>query len=222
MKTRIRIAFGGFLFVCIAAVLCSLDKVAVRGHAMPVTVQDVTLQVTVSKPRIEHNPAENFCKLFLPMKLSLTNKSDESVLVLRSAVQIIGVRVATSEANLESRNFVADSQQLPSFVQRDLLNLKHLTEKTTEIVEPEERYDWNMDYWISLPRNDPNSSSVCEPSSQRSASLGELWIEVDLAFFPMNSMPAKGAELRRKWKDKGGLLLGTMTTKPVEVSFLNK
>lgn len=204
---------GVSIFVCI---VLYVQTYAAKGDDMSSLNNDTVLIAEVINQEIKKEPDKDAYRLILPMRFSLRNNGEKSVIVIKRAVQVIGFRMATTQANLEKKIYVDDSLTLPSFIQKDLLNLKFPTQDLVQLISPKESYDWTVDYWLTLSEKTPNGfrSAI---SSERLRCFNSLWVEFDVAFFPMNSMAEVGSDLSAKWKDNGNLLLDTLTTNPIEI-----
>ena len=182
----------------------------------------IVLQAEIRNQRLEKRPREGFYRLVLPTKLSLINNQKESLLLIRDAIQIVGVRIATTESNLTKSIYIHDSSSFPSFKNESLKASTLLTSDAVDVLFQNGRYDWVENYWISLKEESSESpfsrsltlNDLRAPEADRSS----VWIEFDIAFFPMNSMRTEGEKLKSNWKDRGTLLLETLTTLPIEIS----
>jgi hypothetical protein len=221
MKKKTVLTIHIFLFALIS-IFCVQSYVAEKGHAMLDTKGNVVLQIEINNQKIKKRKEEEFHRFVLPMKLSLTNNQEKPLLILKKAVQIVGVRMATTESNLKKGVFIYDSLLLPSFIQKDLLNLQSPSQDITETVSSGGRYVWYEDYWLSLNEKQSYNSTSPSISLEKLNTLDYLWIEFDLAFFPMNSMSDEGNKLKAIWKHEGNLLLDTLATKPIKISIPQK
>lgn len=189
---------------------------------MSFQTEKVVLEAEVSNQKLEKNSDETFYKLVLPIKLKLSNKQKKPLLLIREAIQVVGVRIATTESNLKKKIYLHDGLFLPSFKQESLRELAFPTSNVVEKVSPNEKYVWNENYWITVPERKPNGLSASllslEDLKISDGLMDTIWVEFDVAFFPMHSMHEEGEKLKNKWRDTGTLLVETVTTRPIEIS----
>lgn len=177
----------------------------------------VLINAEVKNQSIQKRDEENFYSFSLPIKLSLMNSTDETVLIIKKAVKIVGVRFADSKSNLEKGVYLHERYSYPSFKQKNILELTETSLNEIEVLSPKNSFEMNFNERFYLVEKKSDNSLGNEISLEELQKIDSLWIECEVALFPMNTMSDDGNKLKASWKNKGNLLLETLTTKPIEV-----
>lgn len=204
-----------FVVVC-AAMICLQISLVKEVYAK----EDIILQAEINYQKIQ-KCGDSYI-LVLPTKFRLTNKTDKPLLVIRDALSEIGTQMAKSEFDFEKEIFIYNLFTLPSFTQKNLLNLGSPTEDRTEIIPPNGHYEWSSDQWYKFSKTTDilELNPVVQWSSlslEKLQNMDFLWIKYHVAFFPMNSMGDEGNKLQKNWRKFGQLLLDTYPTQPIKI-----
>jgi|GEM_PF-6401621 len=178
----------------------------------------IIINAEVKNQSIQKKDGEKSYSFCLPIKLSLMNSTDETILIIKKAVKIVGVRFADSKSNLEKGIYLYERYSYPSFKQKNITELEKTDSNETKVLLPQNSFEINFNEWFYLVEKESDNSLGNELSLEKLQKTGSLWIEFEVAFFPMNTMSEEGNKLKASWESRGNLLLDTLTTTSVEVS----
>ena len=164
------------------------------------------MNIAVKTAVLEARTGEDTGRLNVAFEVSST--ASKPWIVIGPAIQIVGVRIADSKQSLDAGKFLVDQSHLPSFKNEALTKGLTFRSEGVQILRPGELFRRKIDYQIFMPE-----------SLRRSASK-DVWFELDVSFFPMNTMPAEGLALQDAWADRGRLFLETLSTVPTKMQIL--
>ena len=181
-------------------------------------VRSILITAEVRNQSIQKKDGEDFFSFLLPVKLSLTNSTDGTVLIIKKAVNIVGVRFAGSKTDLEQGIYLYERFTYPSFKQKSITELEITDADEIEVLLPEVAFEMNFNEWFYLVEKESDNSLGNELSLEKLQKKDSLWLEFIVAMFPTNTMSDEGNKLKASWKKTGSLLLETVTTRPIKVS----
>jgi hypothetical protein len=182
------------------------------------TGRSILITAEVRNQSIQKKDGENSFSFFLPVKLSLTNSTDRTVLIIKKAVDIVGVRFAGSKSDLEQGVYIYERYTYPSFKQESISELQITDADEIEVLLPEVAFEMSFNEWFYLVEKESDNSLGNELSLEKLQKTDSLWLEFEVAMFPTNTMLDEGNKLKASWKKRGCLLLDTVTTRPIQVS----
>jgi len=190
---------------CLMLILLPSGLIA-QKQSEAIYYKSAKMNIAVKNAVLEVRTGEDTGRLNVAFEVSST--TSKPWIVIGPAIQIVGVRIADSKQSLDVQKFLVDQSHLPSFKNEALTRGLTFRSEGVQILRPGELFRRKIDYQIFMP-----------DSLRRSASK-DVWFELDVSFFPMNTMPAEGLALQDAWADRGRLFLETLSTVPTKMQIL--
>jgi hypothetical protein len=170
-----------------------------------VVSKGMRIDSVIKKAALGKRAADDFARLEMELEIEVSNNTDKPRLIIGRAVQIVGIRIAQSRDLLTDQKYLDDRSYLPSFKDNAIVKDLTLQSSDVQVVYPGGVVRQKVNYWMWMPDIVP------------APLLKSIWVELDVSFFPMNTMAAEADALQKAWVDSGQLFLETITTGPSEV-----
>ena len=175
------------------------------------------LKAQVIEIKIEDKKDEQYLRLNIPIEFTYSNFSSENIFIIPKAVKVSSIKIAKTKEDALNRQFIFDREGHPSFKNRELLGIKNPNEPDVIILTPNNVRKWTEN--IEIVFNKSREKDIVEYLLKSIACEKQnlLYFQVEVSFFPINTMQEEGNVLKSNWKNNGNLLLDAITIEPITV-----
>jgi hypothetical protein len=175
------------------------------------------LKAKVIEMRIDEEKDKRYLWLNIPIEFTYQNLSSENILIIPKAVKILGIKIAKTKEEARNRQFIFDREGYPSFKNRELLGIKNPDEPEVIALTPNNMWKWTENLEIAFNKSREKDTVEYLLKSIGCEKQNLLYFQVEVSFFPMNTMREEGNFLKSDWKNSGNLLLDAITIEPIPV-----
>lgn len=173
------------------------------------------LTARVIEIKIEEEKDEQYLRLNVPIEFTYSNLSSENIFIIPKAVRILGIKIAKTKGEALNRQFIFDREGYSSFKNRELLSIKNPNEPDVITLTPNNVWKWTENLEIGFNKSREKDTVEYLLKSITCEKHNLLYFQVEVSFFPMNTMREEGNVLKSNWKNSGNLLLGAITIEPI-------
>jgi len=207
MKHLLVFAILCFLFLGNSQVVFMQNK---ECNSKETSSETEPLKARIIEIKIDEEKDERYFWLNIPIEFTYSNLSSRNVFIIPKAVKILGIKIAKTKEEARNRQFIFDREGYPSFKNRELLNIKNPIEPDVIVLPPNNVWKWTENLEIAFNKNS-DKDTVEYVSKSITEKQNQLYFQVDVSFFPMNTMREEGNGLKSNWKNSGNLITDTVT-----------
>jgi len=169
------------------------------------------LKAQIIEIKIDEEKDERYFWLNIPIEFTYSNLSSRNVFIIPKAVKILGIKIAKTKKEARNRQFIFDREGYPSFKNGELLNIKNPNEPDVITLTPNNMWKWTENLEIAFNRSREKDTVEYLLKSIANEKQNQLYFQLDVSFFPMNTMREEGNGLKSNWKNSGNLITDTVS-----------